>query len=181
MENYNKYFFKVSKNMDAKQIKKEKEQMLTELVSGFCKEKLNEEYEKLCIELIQKLGRKRSAPFMTGRLEIWAASIIYTVGALNFLFDKSFEPYIPSSDIHDYFDTKTSTVGAKSKLIRDMFKLDRIFNNELASRHMTEKNPLNQFVIVDEMIVPIQSLPEEYQKMVREARARGEDISFQTS
>ena len=167
--------------MDAKQIKKEKEQKLTELVSGFCKEKLNEEYEQLCIGLVQKLGRKRNAPFMTGKLEIWAASIVYTIGSLNFLFDKSFEPYIPSSDIHEFFGTKSSTVGAKSKLIRDTLKLDRIFNNEFATGDMIGNNPFNNLVLVDDMILPIESLPEEYQQMVREARARGEDISFQTS
>lgn len=167
--------------MDIKQIKKEKEQELIELVSDFCQEKLNEEYKQLCIELVQKLGRKRNVPFMTGKMEIWAAAVIYTIGNLNFLFDKSFEPYIPSSDIHNYFGTKSSTVGAKSKLIRDMLKLDRVFNNEFATGRMIESNPFNQFVMVDDMILPIESLPEEYQQMVKEARARGEDISFRTN
>ena len=165
--------------MEAKQIKQEKEQALIEMVSKFCREKLDEEYEELCVELVKKLGRKRNVPFMTGKLEIWAASAIYTVGSLNFLFDKSFEPYIPSSDIHEYFGTKSSTVGAKSRMIRDMLKLDR-FNNEFSTGHMADINPFNQLVMVDDMIVPIQSLPEEYQQMVKEARARGEDISFRT-
>lgn len=167
-------------NMDAKQIKKEKEQMLIELVSNFCQDKLNEEYETLCIELVKKLGRKRNVPFMTGKLEIWAASIIYTIGNLNFLFDKSFEPYIRSSDIHEYFGTKSSTVVAKSKVIRDLLKLDR-FNNEFSTNRMSESNPFNQYVMVDGFIVTIDSLPEEYQQMVKDARSRGEDISFTTN
>ena len=62
-----------------------------------------------------------------------------------------------------------------------MLKLDRIFNNEFATGHMVDSNPLNQFVMIDDMIMPIESLPEEYQQMVREARARGEDISFRTN
>lgn len=167
-------------NMDAKQIKKEKEQMLIELVSNFCQDKLNEEYETLCIELVKKLGRKRNVPFMTGKLEIWAASIVYTIGNLNFLFDKSFEPYIRSSDIHEYFGTKSSTVVAKSKVIRDLLKLDR-FNNEFSTNRMSESNPFNQYVMVDGFIVTIDSLPEEYQQMVKDARSRGEDISFTTN
>ncbi len=167
-------------NMDAKQIKKEKEQMLIELVSNFCQDKLNEEYEALCVQLVEKLGRKRNVPFMTGKLEIWAASIIYTIGNLNFLFDKSFEPYIRSSDIHEYFGTKSSTVVAKSKVIRDLLKLDR-FNNEFSTNRMSESNPFNQYVMVDGFIVTIDSLPEEYQQMVKDARSRGEDISFTTN
>lgn len=159
--------------------KQEKEQKIIELVSLFCQEKLDKEYETLCIELTKKLGRKRNIPFMTGKLEIWAASIIYTIGHLNFLYDKSFTPYIPASDIHEYFNTKSSTVSAKSKLIRDMLKLSQ-FNNNFSTSHTIESNPFNQYVIVDNLIVPILSLPIEYQEMVKEARARGEDISFQT-
>jgi hypothetical protein len=166
--------------MDTKQVKKEKEQMLTGLVSDFCRDKLNEEYETLCVELVKKLGRKRTVPFITGKLEVWAAAIIYTIGNLNFLFDKSFEPCIPSSDIHEYFGTKSSTVSAKSKTIRDLLKLSR-FNNEFSTNQMIENNPINQYVMVDDFIVPISSLPEEYQQMIKEARSKGGNISFQTN
>lgn len=162
-----------------KKIKDEKEQQIIKLVSEFCREKINEEYEQLCIALVKKLGRKRNVPFMTGNLDIWAASVIYTIGALNFLFDKSFEPYIPSNDIHEYFGTKSSTINAKSKLIRDLLKLNR-FNNEFSTNRMIDFNPFNQFVMVDDMIIPLDSLPEEYQEMVKEARSKGEDISFHT-
>lgn len=167
--------------MDTKQIKKEKEQKLIEMVSEFCEKKLNEEYKQLCIKLIQKLGRKRNVPFLTGKLDIWAASVVYTIGQLNFLFDKSFEPYISPSDIHDYFGTKSSTVGNRSREIRDMFKLDRFFNNDFATGQMIEENPFNQLVMVDGMLVPIESLPEEFQQMVKDIRTRGEDISFRTN
>lgn len=163
-----------------KKIKNEKEEQIIDLVSQFCKEKLNDEYEQLCVDLTKKLGRKRNVPFMTGNLEIWASSIVYTVGTLNFLFDKSFEPYIPSSAIHDYFGTKSSTVGAKSKLIRDLLKLN-VFKNEFATSRMVESNPFNQFVMVDDMMVPLNSIPEKYQKMVKDVRAIGEDISFRTN
>ncbi len=163
-----------------KKVKNEKEEKIIELVSQFCREKINEEYEQLCIELTKKLGRKRNVPFMTGSLEIWAASIVHTIGTLNFLYDKSFEPYIPLSDIHEYFGTKSSTVTGKSKLIKDLLKLS-MFNNEFSTNRMVESNPFNQFVMVDDMIVSINSLPEEYQQMVKEARAQGGDISFRTN
>lgn len=163
-----------------KKIKEEKEEQIIGFVSKFCTEQINEEYKQLCIDLTKKLGRKRNVPFMTGKAEIWAASIVYTIGMLNFLFDKSFEPYIPSSDIHEYFGTKNSTISAKSKLIRDLLKLHR-FSNEFSTNQMIDSNPINQFVMVDDMLVPLDSIPEEYQKMVKEARAQGEDISFRTS
>jgi hypothetical protein len=165
--------------MEDKEKKLQKEQELLTLVSAFCKEKLNEEYNLLCSKMIKKLGRKRTVPFMTGRLEIWAASIVYTIGMINFLFDKSFKPYISSNEIHEYFDTKSSTVSAKSRLLRDMLKLSR-FDDEFSIRHIIDNNPFNQFVLVNDIIVDLDSIPLEYQKMVREARAKGEDISFRT-
>ena len=166
--------------MDVKQVKQEKEQKLIELVSAFCDEKLDKEYKRLCIALVKKMGRKRTVPFMTGKLEIWAAAVINAIGSINFLFDKSFNPYISASEIHEYFGTKSSTVGTKSRLIRDMFNMN-YYDNEFSTGHMNESNPFNDLVMVDDFIVPIDSLPEEYQKMVREARARGEDISFRTN
>jgi hypothetical protein len=60
-----------------------------------------------------------------------------------------------------------------------MFKLWH-FNPEFSTKEMAEQNPLNDMVMVDGLIIPIDSLPEELQQMVREARARGEDIEFET-
>lgn len=162
-----------------KAIKKEKEEQIIALVSQFCKEKINDEYEQLCIELTKKLGRKRNVPFMTGNLEIWAASIVYTIGAINFLFDKSGEPYISSNDIHDYFGTKASTVTGKSKQIRDMLKLSQ-FDNEFSTSRVRRSSPFSDYVMVDGFMYPVSALPEEFQEMVREARAQGGTISFST-
>lgn len=43
---------------------------------------------------MMKLGRKREVPFQRGKIEIWAAAVVYAIGSPNFLFDKSFEPYM---------------------------------------------------------------------------------------
>lgn len=63
------------------------------MVTEFCNNKINAEYASLCEKMIRKLGRKRSNPLERGRLEIWAAAVIYTVATINFLFDKFFTPY----------------------------------------------------------------------------------------
>lgn len=167
--------------MDKKQELKVKEEELIRLVSSFCNEKLNDEYNQLCIKMIQKLYRKRNCPFETGNLNIWAASIIYTIGGMNFLFDKSFEPYIQSKEIHDFFGTKSSTVSAKSRVIRDLLRLAPFFDKDFSISQMSDQNPFNKLVEVDGLLLPIESLPEEYQQMVKEARKRGEDIAFTTN
>ena len=140
---------------------------------------MDEDYYLLCEKLIKKLGRKRDVPFQRGKLEIWAAAVVYAIGSINFLFDKSFEPYVTADQINDYFGTKNSTVSNKAREIKDMLNLWH-FDSEFSTQRMADSNPFNNLVMVDGPIVPMDTLPEDLQQMVRDARARGEDIEFQT-
>ncbi len=164
--------------MDKQKVEQQKQKIL-ELLREFCEEKLNQEYYELSERMVQKLGRKRDVPFVTGKPEIWAVAIIHALGTINFLFDKSFEPYLSVDDINDYFGTKKSTTGNKSKQIRDLLKLS-YWNNEFSTKNMQDSDPFANLVMVDGFIVPLDSLPEEYQQMVKQARAEGKDISFTT-
>lgn len=156
---------------------KAKEAKLMEMTADFCTQKINREYQELCEKLIRKMGRKREVPFQRGKLEIWAAAVVYTIGTINFLFDKSFEPYMTADEINDFFGTKKSTVSNKSAQIKDMFEIWH-FNPEFSTKRMSENNPFNNLVMVDGFIVPLDSIPEEMQQLVKETRARGEDIEF---
>jgi len=119
---------------------------LIRMTDKFCNEHINAEYAELCRNMIEKLGRKRSVrPLATGRLNIWAAAVIYTIAINNFLFDKSFEPYIPSSVIHDYFDTRQSTISAKAAQIRQMLKMSTHFDFEFSTEDVLDNNPLLKF------------------------------------
>ena len=158
---------------------KERENKLLELTRAFCQQKLNDEYIQLSEKLIKKLGRKRNVPFKTGRIEIWAAAIIHALGLINFLFDKSEKPYVTVNEINDFFGTNQSTVTGKSKQIRDLLKLSH-FDKDFSTGKISNSNPLNNMVIVDGFIVPLNSLPEGLQKMVKQAREEGRDIEFTT-
>ncbi len=160
-----------------KQLLQERTNIILSLLKEFCTEKLNQEYYELSERLLRKLGRKRNVPFMTGKPEIWAAAILHALGTINFLFDKSSEPYITIDEIHEFYSTNKSTVGAKSKFIRDLLRMN-VFNSEFSTHDVKANNPLQDFVMVDGFILPVNSLPEEYQAMVREARAHGREISF---
>jgi len=162
-----------------KQEIKQKEEKLLEMTGAFCAQKLDDDYYQLCEKLVKKLARKRDVPFQRGKIEIWAAAVIYAIGSINFLFDKSFEPYMTTDQISEYFGTKNSTVSNKAREIKDMFDLWH-FSPEFSTERMAESNPLNQMVMVDGFIVPINTLSDDLQQMVREARARGGDIEFKT-
>lgn len=164
--------------MDKQKIQ-EQQQKIIDLAVEFCVYKLDEDYSDLSIRLIQKLGRKRNVPFETGKPEVWAAAVIHALGTVNFLFDKSFEPYVSIDEINNFFGTNKSTTGNKSKQIRDLLKLG-IWDKEFSTRKIQGSNPFAEMVMVDGFIVPLDTIPEEYQKMVRQARAEGKDLSFTT-
>jgi hypothetical protein len=44
------------------------------------------------------LSRERSSPLESGRPRSWAAGIVYALGRVNFLSDKSREPYMTMSE-----------------------------------------------------------------------------------
>lgn len=156
-----------------------KEKKLLELTGSFCTQNLDDDYYQLCQKLILKLGRKRDVPFKSGKIEIWAASVIHAIGSINFLFDKSFEPYVTAEQICEYFGTKKSTVSNKARQIKNMLKMG-YYDSEFSTQNMTENNPFNDMVMVNGLIVPLSSIPEDLQEMVRKERAEGRDIEFTT-
>jgi len=158
---------------------KNKEKELLELTRSFCSQKLDDDYYQLCEKLILKLGRKRDVPFKSGKIEIWAAAVIHSIGSINFLFDKSFEPYLTAEQISEYFGTKKSTVSNKAKQIKDMFKMG-YYDPDFSTQYMTESSPFYDMVMVNGFIVPLSSIPEDLQEMVKKERAAGRDIKFTT-
>jgi len=100
---------KVSKDERLKEIK--------ELVVSFCVAHLNEELKGYALKLCDTLGRKRKISITQGKKEIWAASIIYVIARLNFLFDVENELFLSADTICDFFGTKKSTIGNKATQI----------------------------------------------------------------
>ena len=152
--------------MKDKAIIAEKAQRLIEMTAGFCNEYLDEDYKQLCEKLIRKMSRKRNVPFLSGRIEIWAAPVVYAIGSINFLFDQSFEPYASGDDICNYFGTSKSTTSQKAKIIRDMFKLG-YWGKEFSTSHMRQSSPFSNLVTINGLIVDKQSLPPEIQEIIR--------------
>lgn len=131
------------------------QRQLTEMTAAFCRQHADAEYERLCKKLIDKMARKRAVPFLSGRVEIWAAAIVYALGSINFLFDKSFLPHATPDTLCNAFQVSKRTVAQKAKLIRDMFDLG-YFNPEFSTERMAKNNPLsrlhlvNGFLVIDE-------------------------------
>jgi hypothetical protein len=93
---------KIDKSKRLEEIKK--------LVQKFCGQYLNEELAGYALRLCDRLGRKRTLSIVRGRKEIWAASIVYVIARLNFLFDPENELVLTAGTICEFFGAKKSTI-----------------------------------------------------------------------
>jgi hypothetical protein len=138
----------------------EKKEQLIQLSTEFSQQYLNEEYNAVIEKLIGKMARKRDVPFVTGRIEIWAAAVIHALGTVNFLFDKASQPYVSVTDICQFFNTKQSTTAQKSKMIRDMFNMS-YFDDNFSTDTVDQNNPFNNLTMVNGLLVPQDILKEQ--------------------
>ena len=78
-------------------MKKGKAKEISELVESFCKQYFDEELAACSSRLCDKLSRSRKLDITRGKQEIWAASIVYVIARVNFLFDKANNNFLTSA------------------------------------------------------------------------------------
>jgi len=114
------------------------------LIFSYCDKHLNDDYKKLSLlvfddyDILIPNGMKRGNP------KTWAASIIWAIGSVNFLSDKSFLPYASLNDVCTFFNTNTSTIGNKASQIKKKLAIDH-FNND----YLLSNSPMSK--IIDSM------------------------------
>ena len=89
------------------------------VTDAVCAEHLDAVYADLCRRLVGKLARKRPSPLTRGDLTIWAASVIYCLGQVNFIFDPSQSPHASADELSAWLGVKKSTMANKARMIRE--------------------------------------------------------------
>ena len=153
--------------MKDKELIEERRRWLLKATADYCQDDLNDEYRSLCEKLIDKMARKRNVPFLSGKMEIWAAAVVYAIGQINFLFDRASEPYATADDICDYFGVKKNTVSNKAREIREMFKL-RNWDKEFSTAEVGQRDPYRDMVMLNGFIVPKSLLPPEMRELLED-------------
>lgn len=151
----------VPKNMQ------QKYESISALTDKFSSEKLNDEYKELARQMTAKLCRKRNSPLSSGTEKVWACAIIHALGMVNFLYDKSNEPYVSNSELIEWFGVGQSTASGKSKQIREMFKISQLDTEWMLPSRIND-SPLTWLLSVNGFIVDIRSMPLEAQEMAFE-------------
>jgi hypothetical protein len=133
-----------------------------ELTDQVCSDLLDEEYAGLARHVVAKLARKRPSPLLGGRAATWAGGAVWALGQVNFLFDRSTEPYVAQDDLAGAFGLSKSTLGQKGKNVRDMLKMTW-GTPEFLRAEMIDSNPMIWFIEVNRMPFDARELPVEIQ------------------
>ena len=136
---------------------------ITALTDALCLKKLNEEYAQVCREMTATLARKRPSPLNSGHAKSWACAIAFTVGSVNFLFDKSQTPHLRGDELCAWFGLSKSTGGNKSNQIKQILKIG-VMDMQWTLPSRMEKNPMAWTISVNGFIVDARSLPRSLQE-----------------
>src|ERR1017187_10405599 len=145
----------MSKRSTSEQVPKEMQTRfdeITQLTDAFGQAHLNEEYASLCRQLTATLCRKRPSPLATGKVATWACGIVHALGAVNFLYDKSQNPYVSSSQIASYFNLSSSTMQTKSKQICDLLNMYQM-DPDWTLPSKIDTNPMVWMIQVNGLII----------------------------
>lgn len=132
------------------------------LTDKACADLLDEEYAYLARQVVGKLARKRPSPLLSGRAATWAGGVVWALGQVNFLFDRSTEPYATHDELADAFGLSKSTLGQKAKQVRDMLKMTWA-TPEFLRAEMVDANPMIWFIEVNGLTYDVRGLPMEIQ------------------
>ena len=132
------------------------------LTDAFCVEHLDAEYRELCRRLIGRLARKRPSPLAQGDLRIWAGGVIYAVGTVNFLFDRTQRPHLTADRLSELTGIPKSTLANKARTIREALRLGPL-NIEFCRREILERLPMAWMISVTGFIVDARTMPPEIQ------------------
>lgn len=140
---------------------------IVNLTDAVCNQHLNSEYAELSRRLAATLARKRPSPIVRGKPEIWACAIIYALGTVNFLFDKSQTPHMRADELCAVFGVSQSSAANKAKVIRDMLKMYQLDPNWCLPSKIDD-NPMVWILQVNGMMVDIRHMPREVQVIAYE-------------
>jgi len=144
-------------------------QKIVGLTDDVCDKHLNSEYRDLARAMTRVLCRKRPSPVASGQPRTWACGIVYVLGRINFLDDKSFSPHMTTADLCAAFDVGESTVHAKARAIEKAIGVGP-FDPQWTLQSLVEKNPLFWMAEVNGLLVDLRDMPREIQEIAFQDR-----------
>ena len=134
------------------------------LTDDVCDRHLDSEYRDLARAMTEALCRKRLSPLTSGQPRTWACGIVYVLGRINFLSDRSFPPHMTTADPCAAFKVSASTVHAKARVIKETLGTGPL-DPKWTLRSLAGSNPLVWMVDVNGLLVDLRDMPREVQEI----------------
>lgn len=138
------------------------------LTDAACREALDEDYARLARRATEALSRKRPSPLLGGRAPGWACGIVYALGRVNFLFDKSFPPYLSAGELAALFGVSAATGAAKAREVEHALKM-RMMDPDWCVPAVLAQHPLAWMVQVNGLIMDVRDFPRDVQQELADA------------
>lgn len=145
---------------------RDRAQQIIDVTDAACRAHLDEEYGRLARRLLARLARKRPSPLVRGDERIWAAGVIYAVGQVNYLFDRTQTPHMTAEQLAEALGVVKTTMANKAGVINRTLGLG-VFEPDLTRVTMIEQHPMAWLVEVDGFILDARTLPVELQNEAR--------------
>ncbi len=131
---------------------------LAEMTDRFCAEHLDHEYAELARYAVAALCRKRPSPLTSGKPQTWACAVIYALGQVNFLSDKSTKPHMGMAELCSHFGIAASTGSNKAKLVSKALGIHQ-FDHRWTLPSQLGSSSLPWLVEINGLIVDARRLP----------------------
>ena len=133
------------------------------LMDQFCRQHLDDEYAQMCRKLAAALARKRPSPLAHGKVHVWASGIVYLLGSINFLFDRSNPLYMSAAEISEAFGVGKTTASTKAREIRAAMKIKQ-WDPRWTLPSRLDRHPYAWYVEFEGLIVDVRTLPRHIQE-----------------
>jgi len=133
------------------------------ITDAFCREHLDGEYAQLSRKLAAALCRKRPSPLAAAKPQVWACAIVYALGSVNFLWDKTQTPHMRADELCRLFGISKSTASGKARAIMDALQMGQMDPRWYRPSKMDE-NPLAWLIMVDGFVIDARTAPREIQE-----------------
>ena len=137
---------------------------IVQLTDECCRVHLNDEYREMARELTAALARKRPSPLLSGRSNTWACGIVFTLGRVNFVFDRDQEPHTTAADLSKAFGVSASTTPLTARKIEAALKISP-YDPQWTLPSRLSENPAAWMIMVDGFIVDARMLSKELQEV----------------
>ena len=140
---------------------------IVQITDEVCAKHLTAEYATLARQLAAALARKRPSPIARGKPRVWASGILYALGTVNFLSDKSQTPHLRAEELCKYCGVSQGSGSTKAKEIRDLFGMHQM-DPHWTLPGMMDSNPLAWMIMVNGFMVDARHAPLEVQRIAYE-------------